>query len=364
MELSFFDPRDAFFVPSVRCQSLLGKALQEHFTKPEQVASVFSSSPSLRNSSAGANFLTNFNIDEKSAKLFHVVFTPEDSFSLSFSQSISINFFGDERIWKKIFNYMKNLITKNPKYLEASVRSLSIASEFITNEQLHFILSHLKRTTKFSLNLDNNRSVNSAGHSAGLKRIAEILPDLIELRVSSYREVNDSVIQHFVLKLKKLKHLGVEGCAGLNDEGVVAISKSHALTSLSFRACYETPPWFFKPLASMTQLQELNVAGTKFNDEVLVLICSHLLSLRKLDISSCPVSNDGLKNLKSLVNLEFLFMKTVGISDEALDEISCWTSLKELDVSNTYLTEAAFSKIAVALPGLINLNGKKINNRF
>jgi hypothetical protein len=73
-----FDRRDSLSVPSMRCQSLLGKALQEHFTKPEGIASVFSSSPSLRNSSAGANFLTNFKIDAQSAKLFQTVFTPED----------------------------------------------------------------------------------------------------------------------------------------------------------------------------------------------------------------------------------------------------------------------------------------------
>jgi hypothetical protein len=66
----------------MKCQSLLGKALQEHFTKSSQVASIFSSSPSLQNSSAGANFITNFQVDEKSATLFETIFTPEDCFSI------------------------------------------------------------------------------------------------------------------------------------------------------------------------------------------------------------------------------------------------------------------------------------------
>jgi hypothetical protein len=60
------EPREPFSVPSIKCQSLLGKAIQEHFSKPQQLASVFSSSPSLRNSSVGANFLTNFLINKKS----------------------------------------------------------------------------------------------------------------------------------------------------------------------------------------------------------------------------------------------------------------------------------------------------------
>jgi hypothetical protein len=83
--------RDSFFVPSMKCQSLLGKAIQEHFKYPERVACVFSSSPSLQNSSAGANFLTNFKLDEKSITLFRTVFTPEDCFSVSFAPSIHID---------------------------------------------------------------------------------------------------------------------------------------------------------------------------------------------------------------------------------------------------------------------------------
>ena len=69
MSIAFETPRDPLFVPSMKCQSLLGKALQEHFTKPEQVASVFSSSPSLQNSSAGANFIANFKLDKDSVKV-------------------------------------------------------------------------------------------------------------------------------------------------------------------------------------------------------------------------------------------------------------------------------------------------------
>jgi hypothetical protein len=88
----------------MKCQSLLGKAIQEHFTKPEQVASVFSSTPSLRNSSAGANFLTNFKLDYWGAvKLFQTVFTPEDSFSVQLSPKIQI--FGIEVFFD--FNHLR-----------------------------------------------------------------------------------------------------------------------------------------------------------------------------------------------------------------------------------------------------------------
>ena len=152
MNISSFDRRAPLFVPSIKCQSLLGKAIQEHFTKPEQVASVFSSSPSLRNSSAGANFLTNFILDEKLSKLFDTIFTPEDCFSVQFAPCIQVFAEGSDD-WKQIFHLISNLIN-NSRYVEASLRSLKITSAFIDDEQLQFILSHVKRIEKLELVLD------------------------------------------------------------------------------------------------------------------------------------------------------------------------------------------------------------------
>jgi hypothetical protein len=138
MNISSDFPRGSLFVPSFFCQSLLGKAIQEHFTEPRQIASVFSSSPSLRNSSAGANFLTNFKIDEKSLILFQVVFTPEDCSSIEFSFSIGIDLVRchSEQARNIFFNFFRNLITKS-RYLEASLRSLEIRVPLITDDHLH-----------------------------------------------------------------------------------------------------------------------------------------------------------------------------------------------------------------------------------
>ena len=141
MNFSSFEPRDSLSVPSMKCQSLLGKAVQEHFTKPEQVASVFSSSPSLQNSSVGANVLTNFKIDKSSFILFQTVFTP-DCFSTQFIPSLNVSskqVGGDERTWENIFSFLQNFITKNGNYLAASLRSLEINSEHISDQQLHFL---------------------------------------------------------------------------------------------------------------------------------------------------------------------------------------------------------------------------------
>jgi hypothetical protein len=154
MDISSFNRRDSFFVPSIKCQSLLGKAVQEHFTKPDQVASVFASSPSLQNSSAGANFLTNFMVFGGTIDLVRTVFTPEDCFSCQFAPALCFNINTSEESWGYLFSFFQNL--RNNKYLEASLRSLEISSKFITDEQLDFMLSNLKRINKLELKVRSN----------------------------------------------------------------------------------------------------------------------------------------------------------------------------------------------------------------
>jgi hypothetical protein len=191
--------RHALYVPSMHCQSLLEKALQEHFTKPEEIASVFSSSPSLRNSSAGANFLTNFKLDGKSIDLFRIVFTPEDCFSVQFAFKIIIDNSSD-------FSFLKNL-TKT-KYIEASLRSLTISTQLIDDEQLVFILSNLKRLTTLELNLHRDSKITSTAINA----IAENLSELTNLEIYSSAAVTTSALEFLALRLKKLNILSLQQC--------------------------------------------------------------------------------------------------------------------------------------------------------
>jgi hypothetical protein len=217
---------DSLFVPSTRCQSLLGKAIQEHFTKPEQVASLFSSSPSLQNSSAGANFLTNFKLDWQTLTIFETVFTPEDCFSVQLSPCLDV-FAKQDDDWEIIFSFIKNLIS-NTRYVEASLRSLKIASFFINDEQLQFIFSHLKRITKLQLNLQNNLITSFSA----LDTIGENLLDLEQLRVFSSHRVNHSVLQLFAANLTKLEKLELEHCSQVLDGSLLAITGMKSLKSL------------------------------------------------------------------------------------------------------------------------------------
>jgi hypothetical protein len=230
MDISSFASREPLFVPSVKCQSLLGKAIQEHFISENDVAVVFSSSPSLRNSSAGANFLTNFKLNAHSLKLLETIFTPEDCFALSFAPTISL---AGEDIWNSLFSFVEHLLSKNKnkKYFEASLRSLSIKSENIIDEQLQFLLSNLKRITtfKFASTPFNGMTSEGIANSIG-ENLAE---QLEQLEIESSNKFLDSIRPLFSSKrFTKLKSLTVDDCDACDDD-VAAISQIENLSSLS-----------------------------------------------------------------------------------------------------------------------------------
>jgi hypothetical protein len=224
MNISSFDPREPLFVSSMKCQSLLGKAIQEHFTTPEEVASVFSSSPSLRNSSAGANFLTNVKIDAQSAKLFQAVFTPEDCFSVQFAPCIEV-FSKESDDWEQIFNWISNLIN-HTGYVEASLRSLKITSTFITDQQLQFILSHVKRIEKLELLLDPECKITPKGLSDSIQEnLSELkefgitcLDPRISLPLLQTKEVRDLIINHVAPRVTAIGSFGYLICCSVRNK--------------------------------------------------------------------------------------------------------------------------------------------------
>jgi hypothetical protein len=343
MFIATSDSREPLFVPSVKCQSLLGKAVFEHFTKPEQIASVFSSSPSLRNSSAGANFLTNIQIDENIIKLFEFLFTPEECFSVQFTPSL--NLFSPSS--DQLENFIPNLV--NRKYLQGSLRSLAIASDLITNEQLNFIFSRLNRIT--TLELTSISDITSEGLAGA---IGENLPEITELRFSSARAVDTSALELFASKCKKLETLVLEDCGELNDQGVAEISKmSQHLTSLSIVNSWDVSSSGFAHLVSLKSLICLTVSeATKFDGENLQQLCTNLHLLQRLDLSNTGVSDASLKYLRKLEFLESLILTETSVSDLGLKDICHLKMLKEIDLAKTSVTDTGVEKISGALSGL------------
>jgi hypothetical protein len=350
MSIHTFSPRDSLFVPSNKCQSLLGKAIQEHFTKPEEIASVFSSSPSLQNSSAGANFLTNYRIDEQSKKLYETVFTPEDCFSCNFAPNIRIVANTcNQNAFDFIFNFIRQLVNKKPKYLEASLRSLKIDSPFITNEQLIFILSNLKRITNLELEL-----LDSAVTS-GVRSI-ENLTELEKLKIVFCRGITTPVLELFASRLQKLHTLVFRECDGVDDEGILAISTMKSITCLTLlNSSRQISSFGFTHLAAMTNLRDLTIHGhsNNFKNENLEKICCNCRLLKKLHLTGClSLTSEGTKQLASLTNLVSLFLNRSNIGDDSIAHISSLTELEELNVGNTKVSDLGVQNISSSLQKL------------
>ncbi len=328
-----------FSVPSVKCQTLLGKAIQEHFTHPRQVACVFSSSPSLQNSSAGANFLTNFRIDGESVQLVKTVFTPKKCYSVQFTPQMRIYDGYQPALSAEIFNFLKNNIEMT-KYFPVSLRSLAISSDIITDEQLIFILSHLKRITKLELEaLPDN--ITSSGIIRGIPNLKE----LEELIIKHSGAITASSLQVISSKLK-LSTLVLSKCRSLDTEAVLVISKMSSVTSLSLLECPRVVSSDLKHVTSMQSLRELRVTGGAFSDETLQ-DCSKLHQLRKLDLSNnYLLSNEGLKHLSSLMTLESLTLSdNSAISDEGLHHVCSLKKLQVLVISRTQVSDDGLAEI-------------------
>jgi hypothetical protein len=347
MFISSSEPRESLFVPSIKSQTLLGKAVLEHFRNDKQIASVFSSSPSLRNSSAGANFLTNVNINEETVKLFERIFTPEDCFSLSFSPALSINSMNrEETVWRNIFSFLMNFL-KNQKYLEASLRSLQIRSEFINDEELDFIFSHLKRITKFKY--VNYRNI--AMSSMGFNIIPEILPNLEEFAVHFYPDLSDA-LNHFP-KLSNLRKLELVDCGIIRDEDVRAICNMKSLTSLSFRESSGISSEALKHLLQLDNLTELNLMSSNVRDDTLEQISSHLVLLRSLNLSdSGNLTAAGLKKVCEMKQLEILNLNWIELASETFDHLIALENLTELSLIATSITDDDVGKICNSLKKL------------
>jgi hypothetical protein len=70
-----------------------------------------------------------------------------------------------------------------------------------------------------------------------------------------------------------------------------------------------------------------------------------LSRLQRLSISSSPISDDGLKNLRGLTSLRQLFLHGTSISDEALVNLQGLARLELLTLVDTQITDAGLTHL-------------------
>jgi len=98
-----------------------------------------------------------------------------------------------------------------------------------------------------------------------------------------------------------------------------------------------------KSIARLKNLDNLIIRNAHLTAACMKEIAS-LPKLKSLDLLGNAVTDQGLKYLKG-TNLEFLGLDSTKITDRGIDEIKDMTSLRQLDVWNTKVTKAALEKL-------------------
>lgn len=102
-------------------------------------------------------------------------------------------------------------------------------------------------------------------------------------------------------------------------------------------------------------LRRLSLAGTPVDDEQLVLL-SKLTGLELLDLSGCPVTDQGIAaQLPGLPNLQALALRGTSVSDVAVGKLAACSTLRILWLSDTAVTSQGLSPLA-RLPQLARLD--------
>ncbi len=254
-----------------------------------------------------------------------------------------------------------------------SLVQLSLSGTRVTDKGLAALatLSRLK-----ALGLSGTRIEGST-----LDKLA-VLPDLACLDLADTDITGDSVGR--LSAFRKLKALNLENCPLVVDASTVHLARLTSLQGLVLRKTgFEKTSITgigLARLATLSQLQHLNLSATRINDEAIVPL-TKLKQLRSLDLGLTGLGNAGLVHLAKLPRLESLVVmyqegfggtkvtadglqhlaehKTLSgldltgtkISDADLPKFRAVANLKQLTISGTAITAAGAEKLARQLPG-------------
>lgn len=199
-------------------------------------------------------------------------------------------------------------------------------------------LEHLKSLTHLK-SLDVSFSEVT---DAGLDHLTS-LAELEEIAIGGNKM--SGIGLHSLKLLPRLKSLDVSG-SQRTDSGIWSIS----ITDLNLES-----------LASLAQLQALNLGGTKISN-LGIMKLGTLTQLRSLDLNSTQVGDAGLAVISSLPNLEKLSLwRCNGIGDGALPHLLGAKRLAVLDLAETGLTDKGLQQIQRTLAlRILYLGGTKV----
>jgi hypothetical protein len=157
------------------------------------------------------------------------------------------------------------------------------------------------------------------------------------------REVTIAGVE-FVTQLPKIRSLTLARLPKLDDRLFSHLKLVRGLKSLNVDQATITGSEL-RQLASLPKLLELNLIGTRVDDEAMEKLAA-LTLLESLDISGTRVSDAGLMHLGSLKNLRKLNISRNALTDVGAAEISRLTQLEELLIGDNAMSDASLTQFA------------------
>ncbi|KAF8061903.1 EGF1 [Scenedesmus sp. PABB004] len=204
------------------------------------------------------------------------------------------------------------------------------------------------------------------------------LRQLTELRMQHCAGITDAGLAH-VAGLTALRTLDLRGCEGLTSAGLAALAQLHGLTALSLAQCpalegaglrhmtglsqlrqlslgwcralgdvHADASNTIAPLACLTALTELVLAGTRACDAQLGGVLPCLVQLQVLDLSGCCLTAAGLPALQPLArSLRVLKLRGCEVGDgDGPAALASLTAVQVLDLSCSGLGNAGLLALA------------------
>ena len=172
-----------------------------------------------------------------------------------------------------------------------------------------------------------------------------------ELKSLTCNSVSDSQLAD-VGKLRSLEYLKLRE-TGIGDEGVGHLGSLRLLRTLDLSENPRITGATIQSLATMRQLQELDLSGTSVDDEGARQLAA-LQSLHELNLGGARVTDEGVRHLRSLKQLRTLLLHGNDVSDDALPGLAALPKLSMLTLGSRRVTDEGLSMLArsVSLRGV------------
>jgi Leucine-rich repeat (LRR) protein len=116
------------------------------------------------------------------------------------------------------------------------------------------------------------------------------------------------------------------------------------VTSVWLYNCSKDPDTVLVPVALLTQLEWLSLAGASVTDAGLVQL-KNMTSLSRVDLDYTKISDGGLVHLKGLTGVSVLSLNGTPVTDAGLAHLKGLTNLKELNLAGTPITDAGLAHL-------------------